>query len=50
MFEKYALNKLEQINHMLNELVEINVEGLNQVGINGNANRLTSSKCVNTIN
>jgi hypothetical protein len=35
MSKKYTLNKMKQINHMLNELVEINVEGLSWVGING---------------
>jgi hypothetical protein len=50
MLEKYALNKMKQINHMLNELVEINVKGLSWVRINGNTNHLTLSKCVNAIN
>lgn len=50
MFEKYALNKMKQINHMLNELIEINVEGLSWIRINGNTNHLKLSKCVTAIN
>jgi hypothetical protein len=50
MFKKYALNKIKQTNHILNKLVEINVEGLSRVRINGNTNHLRLSKCVNATN